>query len=522
MSNGTHSSAEILLADMAVALSISDLILKGLMILFVSWVMLEIGFFLVIYFFVLPKGQKLTKAHPYHGDMIQMMRRAVDLVKQLHCYSFDKYLSGFCCGADFKDIRYENWRSFLAWAMYNKHLPELDEKELKDLQSVNEYAQQEHPELRRLEPGFNPAVKHCRMTLDPIPIIHRPLLMYVLIRLKEGIANTFFLPALGFQFLEVDGLTYWYKAQGSKDNHNTNTGNAATGSNGSEPMLFLHGISTGWGFYLDMAQGMGQGRSIFLVDVDAVKLNSLQFTMPTPQQFADKVCNILDRHHTDRVSVVGHSFGSITAGWFIRQCPDRVSHLTLIDPVSMLLSFPEVAYSFLYRKPSTVMEWVIHIFAAREITISHTLRRNFWWYNNDLWLENIPHHIGVVVGLATGDEIINPKALQEYVGNCRAARMKIRDGTMTTPHTTAYTNTRSSAKATKTVHAALAKANSFAELDDMGAEKIKGAGSSKEVAMIECLVWDKFSHGQILMPSEQLNVLVTTVRSNEKLGVRSL
>ena len=61
------------------------------------------------------------------------------------------------------------------------------------------------------------------------------------------------------------------------------------------------------------------------------------------------------------------------------------------------------------------------------ITISHTLRRNFWWYNNDLWLETVPEHIGVVVGLATGDEINNPKALEEYVGICRAARLRKRE-----------------------------------------------------------------------------------------------
>ena len=40
--------------------------------------------------------------------------------------------------------------------------------------------------------------------------------------------------------------------------------------------------------------------------------------------------------------------------------------------------------------------------------------------------------------------------------------------------------------------------------------------------MIECLIWDNYSHGQILAPSEHLNVLVATVRSNEKLGTSSI
>lgn len=501
------SSADALVTDVAVSLSISDIILKGLVMLCGIWLLLEIGFFMIIHFFVLPSAQKLTKPQPYHGDMLQMMKRAADLVKQLHCYSFDKYLSGFCCGAKFEDIHLENWRSFLAWAMYTKHLPDLDAKELEDLEIINEYAQKEHPVMRTMKPGFNPAVKHCRMTMDPIPIIHRPLLMYVLIRLKESFTNTFFLSSMGFQFLEVEGQTYWYKAQGSKDTNVSNTGVSGTGSHGSEPMLFLHGISTGWGSYINMAIGMSQGRSIFLVDMDSVKLNSLVFKMPTPQQFSDKVIKILDRHHVDRVSVVGHSFGSITAGWFIRHYPERVSHLTLIDPVSMLLSFPEVAFSFLYRKPSTVMEWVIHIFAAREITISHTLRRNFWWYNNDLWLESIPAHIGVVVGLATGDEIINPKALEEYVGNCRATRIRQRESSNTDSNRT---------------EALLTKADSFSELNSVGHSASSKTSAPGEVAMIECLIWENFSHGQILCDSQSLDVLMATVRSNEKLGTRSI
>lgn len=489
--------------------SVSDVVWQVLFYITMFWIVLEIGFLLVMEFFVLPNAQNLSKAHPYHGDMIQMMKRAVDLVNQLHCYDFKKYLSGFCRGAKFEDIYVENFRSFLGWAMYNKHLPELDESEQADLATVFDYAMQEHEVLRDMKPGFNPKVEHCRMTLDPIPIIHRPLLMYVAIRVKETIANAFYLPAMGFQFLEVEGLTYWYKHHG-----NQSAQSKSTGSTGSEPLLLLHGISTGWGFYLDMAQAIGQGRSIILVDMDAVKLNSLQFRMPTPQQFAERVTRILNRHNIERVSVLGHSFGSITAGWYVRQCPERVSHLTLIDPVSMLLSFPEVAYSFLYREPSTVMEWIIHVAAAREVTISHTLRRNFWWYNNDLWLENIPHHIGVVVGLATHDEIINPKALQEYVRNCRNARIAVLNGDAIPANTVAKsvreTNERSSA---------LATAASFSDLS-----KLKQAPApvvTKEVAMIECLIWDGFSHGQILMPSENLNVLCATVRSNEKVGTRS-
>jgi pimeloyl-ACP methyl ester carboxylesterase len=507
------------------------------------WSLLEIGFFLVIQFAVLPEAQKLPKTQPFHGDMMRMMKRAVDLVKQMHCYDFPTYLTGFCRGAQFKDIYIDNFRSFLVWAMYNKHFAEASQEELKQAEIVLKYAQKEHPELKNMPKGFNPDVQHCRMTLDPIPILHRPLLMYVIIRLKEALTHAMYLPAYGFQRGEVNGQTYWYKRQ-SGANSKTTTENSSSdevkktisGSSGSEPMLFLHGISTGWGGYVDLACAMGAGRDIILVDMDAVKLNSLQFQMPTPQKFADNIARILDRHHIDRVSLVGHSFGTMTAGWVLRALPERISHLTLLDPVSMLLSFPEVAYSFLYRHPSTVMEWIIHVFAAREITISHTLRRNFWWYNNDLWLEEVPAHIGVVVGVATGDEITNPKAIQEYVQLCRRARLegksRLSDVVLKAPvarhiSSSASTSSTSSDATTSSeksnLDSLLTKAESFTELEVLDA-RASEAEEPKDilaagVAMIECFMWDKYSHGQILARSPEHLALVAAVRGNEKLGV---
>lgn len=59
--------------------------------------------------------------------------------------------------------------------------------------------------------------------------------------------------------------------------------------------------------------------------------------------------SVLEKHKLIRVSLVGHSFGSITAGWFVKRYPSAVSHLTLIDPVSLLLALPDVAHKFLYR-----------------------------------------------------------------------------------------------------------------------------------------------------------------------------
>lgn len=62
---------------------------------------------------------------------------------------------------------------------------------------------------------------------------------------------------------------------------------------------------------------MDSGRPCLLIDVDGIKIMSLSFNMHQPDVFPSQVKSVLDRHGIDKVSVVGHSFGSITAGEFI-------------------------------------------------------------------------------------------------------------------------------------------------------------------------------------------------------------
>ena len=252
-----------------------------------------------------------------------------------------------------------------------KHLKDLSKNELKDVAHIVDYSAKLHPEYYDMQSGYNPAVSHCRMTLEPLSVIHRPLLLYVIANLTEAVSNLLFLHWAGFQRLEVNGMKYWYKKP-------------VLTSCGPEPMVFLHGITTGWMPYLSLVKALGRDRTMILVDVDAIKIKSLNFDMPTPVKFVENLNRILLMHRIDKLSIVGHSFGSITAGWFVRYFPEKVSHLTLVDPVSLLLGLPNVAYSFLYREPTTLMEWVIYLAAAREVTVAHALRRHFWWYNNAL------------------------------------------------------------------------------------------------------------------------------------------
>ncbi|KAJ1406431.1 hypothetical protein B484DRAFT_456827, partial [Ochromonadaceae sp. CCMP2298] len=505
-----------------------------------AWLILELLFGVVVYFFVLPALQASSKPLAYPTDTVDFLVRTLNTVSDLDCYSLEQYVSGFFRGAKFEDVRLENFKSFLAWAMYSKHLHDVTKEEEECMRRVIDLSSREHPALLSMKPGFNPDIKHVAMTLEPIPIIHRPLIAYVGVHITEIAANYVFLRFCGFQCLDVSGMKYWYRKQ---------TANFISDGHERDCLLFMHGITTGWALYLNFVKNLAAGRSVVLIEVGAIKIKSMNFSneLLHPKLFSEKVMQILERHAIPKISIVGHSFGSISAGWLVSRYPERISHMTLVDPVSMLLGFPDVAYNFLYRPPQSVMEYVIHFCACREITISHMLHRNFWWYSNVLWLEDVPYHIGVVVGIAGKDEIINAKAVHEYVLRCRLLRLEREfpsddeDGIHAPPCPPRLRRQPSLEDATKADYTSL---RSFRSVDSFGlADGVspwsdgnttdrEGSGSPMSEtekiiprSMIECHMWDSFSHGQILIPNRTQQSFIDSVHANEKrtkmLGVQS-
>lgn len=313
------------------------------------WLVLEAAFFCVVYFLLVPQLNRAAKPLPYLAERKQFILRILGTVDRLNSYDFKKYVSGFCCGAKFEDVRVDNFCSFLAWAMFNKRLGDLSKQQHDLVYSTFNTSCERHPELRLLKPGFNPKVRHVSMNLNKLPYIHRPLVMYVMVGLCEMLSNLLLLRACGFQCLEINGMTYWYKQSQNINRHSDSDKDSGVRP---DPVMLLHGISPGWCFYMGIVRVLVQHRDIFLVDLDAIKIKSMKFFMPSPQQYADAVRRILERHRVPTVSLMGHSFGTICANWVIIRYPQLVSHLTLIDPVSMLLALPDVAFNFIYRQPA--------------------------------------------------------------------------------------------------------------------------------------------------------------------------
>lgn len=377
-------------------------LLWGLVCSMVCILVIEVGFYLLIRLYVVPKLNKNQSYMNKHRNLCptvvgsDIMRILLELKD---VYSIHSFLKGFFLNIkDVHDIKHDNIKSFLAWSLYNLSLDALTVTEHGEIDSF--ITNMENKFNIKFEEGYNASISHVKMTLEDIPYIHRPLILYVFAGLMEILSNFVLLKCLGgFTHLEIDNTKYWFRSC----------------NNDKPPIILFHGITSGWVFYIRFVYTIAERRSIILIDVDAIKVKSLNFHFPNAEQVTSIVEKILQRHQYSKASIIGHSFGSILAAWVIKSRPDIVSHITLLDPVSILLCLPDVAYNFIYRKPSTIVQFLIYFCASRELTISNLLHRNFIWHNNLLDLHSLPSNVPVIVGLSGNDEVLNSPVVSKYI-----------------------------------------------------------------------------------------------------------
>ena len=86
----------------------------------------------------------------------------------------------------------------------------------------------------------------------------------------------------------------------------------------------------------------------------------------------------------------------------------------MIDPVTILLHLPDVAFNFTYRKPKQANELQLHYFASTDMGVAHTLGRCFFWQEIILWKHELTGR-NVTVSLSGRDLIVNTVTVARYL-----------------------------------------------------------------------------------------------------------
>ncbi|KAJ6257760.1 hypothetical protein Dda_7549 [Drechslerella dactyloides] len=395
----------------------------------------ESAFYLLVY---LPRKRHLQAAAQHPPPPPAHARRALfsKVVETINDY--EGYLARWFLGADRNEVKVENIREFVRWSFFNESgcvsagqpgkvtstsTPRLEsggwDEEVEG--EVCEYVRlMEEAMGRKFEEGRGSA--ECfRLTVDSVEMKHRPLIWYFILSAIDAVTFarlslagytyrrrrplTALLTSFPFRILETlssrsaspsPTLAYWYRPHRNP---------------AKQPILYIHGIGIGMHPYVPMLAALAAEApdvGIIVLELDAIS-SRICAAMPTRVELTSAIYAILAHHNyiphaatttygTSSTNSDGHgfvlaanSYGTVVTTHLLHtpHVARYVSTVVLIDPVTLLLHLPAVAYNFLRRKPRRANEHMLHYYASTDPGVAHTLCRRFFWAENVLWLEDL-------------------------------------------------------------------------------------------------------------------------------------
>jgi len=314
-------------------------------------------------------------------------------------YSIKRFIQAAFRGISYERVYRENFMEFASYAICNIDYWSMTEKDRETTNiAVNKF---EEAAAYKFPPGRNedPEVKPLRPNLDPIVFSHRMLIFYVFMKfVRLGGDIAVFLLGYRKNITDGDRVSYWIK-------HGTNLE--------AEPIIFFHGLTIGWPLYYDFIKNyFTVDQTVIMIEIPHLTM-SLDFKVKSKEKYIKASKEICLKYKIKNATVIGHSFGTIYAGWIAHDLPKFVAQAIYIDPVCILLNTPEIPYRFFFRKPTSLFKYIIAFFFSLEITISYALRREFYWYESYLNFDlmNVPSTFVI----AEYDGVIPSKSIKYYL-----------------------------------------------------------------------------------------------------------
>ena len=222
----------------------------------------------------------------------------------------------------------------------------------------------------------------------------------------------------------VKHTTYWHRPHTSRT---------------KLPIVFIHGIGIGLYPYvnflreLNSASGVENGRVDDQVGIIAIEIMPVSFRITHQALGKEEICDeiqaITKHHGFEKFVLVAHSYGTAVATYMIKslKLANEIGPVVLIDPITVLLHLPDVAYNFTRRQPTKANEHQLYYFASMDLGVSHTLARSFFWSDIILWKEDLRDR-RLTFSLAQRDLIVNTEAVARYLNSWDGASTDHRSG----------------------------------------------------------------------------------------------
>lgn len=354
-------------------------------------------------------------------NSLDVFRRTLDCVEESAAWgglqqggrSPTQWLEGWFLGIPLANIQRGNMLEWLAWSFFTKQ-----EIELKDCERQIVCNMLDECERRFkwcFEDGRNPGATPIRINFDQFQVWCHPLLYYMGVRTLTMAARQT-MRLMGFVYHRgcVGDLAFFrylpsYPREGPGF---LIRGGVPVPSARPPPIVFIHGLGVGLPPYLRFIRRLAGIRECFVLELPEVSQAGTE-TALSPTAMSEAIAAMLRAFGHTSACFVAHSYGTFVLSWMLRAQPDLVAKAVLLDPVCFLLAQPDVAFNFLYRRPSNPFLLMVAHFVRWELFSANVLTRQFYWYHNVLWQDELPEQCVVVV--SGGDDIINARAVRRYL-----------------------------------------------------------------------------------------------------------
>ncbi|KAG6911416.1 hypothetical protein DXG01_016513 [Tephrocybe rancida] len=353
-------------------------------------------------------------------------------------------------------IRRQDVVTWLLWALFSCP-PEQAQDDWKD--ELDVYVETVEKLLGEcLNDDGESNAKSMRLTLDPVKVVHRPLIWYCIVCLVDTLTS---LQLLISGFKHYSSTPKWFQTFPPRPLLSFFSNNAEVSPNillphwyrphkstTKLPVVFIHGIGIGLHPYLPFIRDLvsrDPDVGILLVELLPISMHMTSQPVAPSPLIASALNNILDDLRLTRVVLASHSYGTFVASCILHDSRtshsptspphpllSKIAHTLLIDPIPVLLHLPPVAYNFLYRVPSSAAEWQLWYFASTDPDVARTLGRAFFWTEGVAWKEDIRRWMraedhgnpsqnkqargrNVAVVLAGADQIVPAESVRRYL-----------------------------------------------------------------------------------------------------------
>ncbi|KAK2004230.1 hypothetical protein LX36DRAFT_623791 [Colletotrichum falcatum] len=376
---------------------------------------IEILFYL---FFFLPYKWYLQTWKPYQPPRMGRAQRARLFYKALSLVpDGEEFVRKWMLNAHIEDIRRDNLKDWLLWALFEQD--NMVSRPTKDIDLELEQCIDDAEEKFgiKLRPGRGEA-EALRLIFDPVIIQHRSLFYYLVIGFLDTLMALYllsqgyryyrqptsaffkifpfrFINLLPFTHSATDGMSYWYRP------HRSTT---------KRPIVFLHGLGIGLIPYVFWLHTIPKDVGILAVEMLPISSRVTTYPLASTPELCDMIAKCVAQQRAsqpatipgekgtwDDFVLIGNSYGTLLMGPLLQRADfaPRVAATILIDPVSLLLHLPDVAFNFTRREPKPSVrgrtghgnEWEIWWASATDAGTAHALSRRLCWRESLMWRE---------------------------------------------------------------------------------------------------------------------------------------